>query len=123
MPYDGPMTFGETPTAELPELLIPDEILDDFSDQMAHNNEGWLLYWNGDRPKTQVGHDYQTPLGRVRIQSIKVYKKMADHPYNFYFSAEIQKMIDKQAKGKILHLTVEPAMPDEVSENNLRDEQ
>ncbi len=120
MPYEGPMTFGETPTGELPELPIPEEILDDLSDELAHNNAGWLIYWNGDRPKALVGHDYQTPVGRLRVQTVKVFKRMADHPYSYYFSPEKQKKIDKQAKGKILHLVVEPSHPDEVSENNLR---
>jgi len=120
MPYEGPMTFGETPTGELPELPVAEEILDDLADQIAHNNEGWLIYWNGDHPEAVVGRDYQTPVGRLRVRSIKVFKSMADHPYRFYFSSEKQKKIDKMAKGKILHLTVEPALPDEVSENNLR---
>ena len=123
MPYDGPMTFGETPTAELPDLPVPEEILDNVSDELAHNNSAWLIYWNGDRPKAKVGHDFQTPMGRVRIYSIKIYKKMADHPYNFYFSAEKQKKIDKQAKGKIQHLVIQTAHPDEASENNLGNEQ
>jgi hypothetical protein len=111
----GQVIVGEALDDQLPELNVPEELADQVSDELAHQQESWILSWGDECAKCLVGKEYLTPMGRVRVKNVVQYKTASAHPFAYLFSAEKLKRIDREAKGRITHVEFELAHPDEFS--------